>query len=105
MATEQPVSELRLTSISDFLGVDLSRDLDSGTDMGVGQVAENMGRSKRNPLEPRMGLRPVKSENGNHEVAASSFFGIGAMPHGARLNIVMRLDSGRLIAATGVTRE
>jgi hypothetical protein len=84
--------------------MDTSRDVTDNIDFGVGVIAENLGRSRRRPLEARVGLRPVTSANGNHEIG-SPVPAIGALLQGHRLTIVMRVTGRFLIAATDVKRE
>ena len=88
--------------IDSFNGVDAYRDVDDNQGYDEGVLAENLGRQHRRPLEPRVGLRPVTAD-ANAEVAGP-VFAMGCMPQGGRLNIVMRLNGGRLVAAQGVRR-
>ena len=87
--------------ISSFSGLDAARALVSNDTFSVGQTATNIGRKTRQPLQPRLGLRPVTSENGNH-VFSGECFAMGAIASGNRLSLVMRVSGGRMLAATDV---
>jgi hypothetical protein len=87
--------------IQDFLGMDASRNPTANQDYGVGVLMINCGRKVRSPLQPRVGLRPVTSSNGN-ETMAGRLFALGALSSGGRLSLIARLSGGRLVAARDI---
>lgn len=97
----RPISQINTVEIRNFWGMNSQRDPAAGEDYGLGALSVNQGRFLRRPLEPRVGLKPLKSSNDNHELAGT-VFSMVAMPHASTLSIVMRLSGGRLVAARDV---
>ena len=98
---DDQLSVLDRVSITNFFGMDASRNPAANEGYGVGLLAINIGRNQRQPLHARLGLRPTKSENDNH-VFSGTLYAMGALAGGNRLSIIVRLSGGRLVAATGV---
>ena len=90
--------------VSNFLGMDLSRNLTENREFDVGQLCVNQGRQLRSPLHPRFGLAPVTSDNGNHDMAGVCY-AMGSLATNGRLSLIMRLSGGRMVAATNVSLE
>lgn len=96
------MAEVGRVTASQFWGYDSDRDVDSNEDYGVGQLAVNGGRRQRQPLHPRVGLRPVTSSNGQTDISGK-VFAMGALSQAGRLNLIYRVSGGRLLAARDVT--
>lgn len=95
------LSSLQRVGVSNFLGMDASRNPTANIDYGVGVLMINCGRKIRSPLHPRLGLQPLTSSNGN-ETMGGKLFALGALSTGGRLCLVARLSGGRLVAARDI---
>ena len=97
-------SSIDSVRIPQFFGMDASRSPSVNEEYSIGQLAVNIGRTSRQPLHSRLGLRPCTSDNGNHDLAGD-VFSMGALVGGNRLALIMRVSGGRVVAASNVTLE
>ena len=88
-------------SVIAFNGLNASRSVVENAEYNVGISAVNIGRKIRQPLHPRLGLRPVTSSNDNH-VFSGACLSMGALAAGTAIHILVRLSGGRMIAARNV---
>lgn len=88
-------------SIFAFNGLDAARSKTANEEYSLAQKCVNLGRKRRQPLQPRLGLRPCTSSNDNERMGGECY-AVGALARGNSLDIIVRLSGGRLVAVTDV---